>query len=156
MCNGDVIHTTSHTSKCYNRTVQSSSDSPSYLGLYIAAVGLALLGWGGLAYLIIYIIPTIGPRWLFFALWVVALTGTSVPFAHYLNRRFAGRPAPANVLLRQATWVGVFGATLAWLQLGRALNWANGLLLMAGLIAIEWFLELREKSKWSPTDDDRK
>jgi hypothetical protein len=47
-------------------------------------------------------------------------------------------------------WFGVFGATLAWLQLGRLVTVYAALILAGGLIAIEYFIRLREKSHWEP------
>jgi hypothetical protein len=88
---------------------------------------------------------------LFFFLGVLALTGTVLPIVAFLNRRFQSSPAPSSgVIIRQSIWVGVYGATIAWLQLGRALTPALGLLLALGLVVIEWLLRLREKSQWNP------
>jgi hypothetical protein len=134
--------------------VTNSSNHP--LSLTIASGFLAVTGWGGL-YLMIFelnVIPDVGPRWLFFVLWLMALTGTAIPFMRFLNRRFAGGVPPATVILRQALWVGFFGATCAWLQLGRTLNLATALLLGAGLGGVEWFLRMRERSRWSPDSGD--
>ncbi|MFQ5407023.1 MAG: hypothetical protein ACE5FI_01200, partial [Anaerolineales bacterium] len=104
--------------------------------------------------LVFNVIPTPGPIWVFFVLLLLALTGTAVPFMRYLNRRFGSEPVLAAVLLRRATWVGIFGATVTWLRIGRALNVATGLLLAFALIAIEWFIELRERSRVEPKDID--
>lgn len=128
----------------------NTSQNP--LPLTITSGFLTITGWGGL-YLMIFelnIIPDVGPRWLFFVLWLMALTGTSLPFVRFLNQRFTGDIPPATVLLRQALWVGFFGATCAWLQLGRTLSPATALLLAAGLGGVEWFLRMRERSRWSP------
>jgi hypothetical protein len=112
---------------------------------------LAILGWGGLFYLVNYTVPTVGPRWLFFFLGVLALTGTSLPFVAFLNRRFPSQPpAVPGVILRQAIWVGIYGPTLAWLQLGRVLTLALALLLALGLVLIEALLRMRERSQWKP------
>lgn len=122
------------------------------LSLFIASAVLAIAGWAGVVFLATQTIPMVGPRWLFFAAWLTALTGTAVPFVHYLNKRFTHTMPPDSVMIRQAIWVGIFGASCAWLQLGRALNWASALLLAAALIAIEGFLILRDRSK-RPFDD---
>ncbi len=129
-----------------------ASPPKTSLSLTLAAWFLALVGWAGVIYLTNFTIPTVGPRWLFFAVWFVALTGTAIPFARYLNLRFGKSLPPESVLLRQSLWFGLFGATCAWLQLGRALNWATGLLLAAALIAIEIFILLRARSRWRPDD----
>jgi hypothetical protein len=98
-----------------------------------------------------YTLPTVGPRWLFFFLSVLALTGTVLPVVAFLNRRFPSNPpaAPA-VILREAIWVGIYGPTLAWLQIGRVLTPALAVLLATGLILIELLLRLRERSQWKP------
>lgn len=95
--------------------------------------------------------PTVGPRWLFFFLWVLALTGTALPGVAFLNRRFPTvPPATSGIIIREAIWVGLYGATLAWLQLGRVLNLALAVLLASGFIAIEILVRLRERSQWEP------
>jgi drug/metabolite transporter (DMT)-like permease len=117
------------------------------ISLLVACIVLAAAGWAGVIYLTTNNLPTIGSLWMFFVAWLVALTGTAIPFTHYLNKRFS-KPMPQDsVIVRQAIWIGIFGATCAWLQLGRALNWASALLLAAALAAIEGFLILRERSK---------
>jgi hypothetical protein len=122
------------------------------LSLLITCVFLAACGWLGIIYLTNYTLPAVGPRWLFFVAWPVAVTGTVIPFAHYLNKRFASSAPSENVIVRQAIWAGIFGSACAWLQLGDALNWASALLLAAALAAIEGFLILRDRSK-RPFDD---
>jgi hypothetical protein len=95
--------------------------------------------------------PTLGPRWMFFFLSVLALTGTAMPLVAVLHRRFPGDPpAPPGVIVRQAIWFGIYLPTLAWLQLGRALSFSLAFLLALGLTLIEWLIRLRERSRWEP------
>jgi hypothetical protein len=116
-----------------------------------AALVLCILGWGGLAALVFYTLPTVGPRWLFFFLEVLALTGTAMPLVAFLNRRFTSLPTPTSgVVVRQSLWFGIYGATLAWLQIGRVLTPAIALLIAVGLVLIEFLLRLRERSQWKP------
>ena len=116
---------------------------------------LLILGWGGLAFLLIYTFPTVWPRWTFYFLWVVALTGTALPFAYVLNRLFPTHPpAESSVPIRQAIWVGIYGATLAWLQLGRLVSLWVILGLAGGLVAIEYFIRLRELARRRPVRQD--
>ncbi len=133
----------------------ASVAAEDYRGFAIAAWVLALGGWGGLVYLVLNTLPSAGPRWLFFVVVLMALTGTAAPFVRFLNRRFAQGPVPPSVLLRQSLWVAFFGATCAWLQIGRTLNLSTALLLAAGLAGIEWFLRMRERARWNPGTDDR-
>lgn len=142
----------------------TSSSQPGYLGLTLAAWILALAGWAGLVGLTLFMpltpagnpthpVPSAGARWLFFLLWLMALTGSALPFVRYLHRRFARAPVVSGVLLRQALWVGLFGATCAWLQIGRLLSPAIAALIAAGLGGVEWFLRMRERSHWAPESE---
>lgn len=112
---------------------------------------LTVLGYGGLLILIFYTVPTVGPRWAFFFLAFMAISGTALPFTAFLNRRFPSKPpATTGVVLRQAIWVGVYGATLAWLQIGRVLTAPLAILLFIGLGLVEFLLRLSERSQWKP------
>ena len=138
--------------------------APNYFGLTLASWVLIIAGWGGLAWLVTaplqstgdlyHPVPGLGPRWLFFVCWLMALTGTALPFVRYLHQRFAKLPAPASVLVREAAWVGLFGATCAWLQIGRILSVALAALVAAGLGGVEWFLRMRERARWTPDAPD--
>ena len=112
-----------------------------------------LMGWGGLALMIFVfnIPPIVWARWGFFSLWFVALTGTSLPITYFLNLRFPSNPpAEPNAIVRQALWVGVYGATLAWLQLGHLVTLWIWMGLAGGLIAVEYLIRLRERAHWHP------
>lgn len=129
----------------------NSQSSPPVRTFIPAAIILAILGWGGLYFLVNLTIPTVGPRWLFFFLSVLALTGTTLPVIAFLNQRFpTNPPVNAGVIIREAIWVGIYFPTLAWLQLGQVLTPALSLLLAVGLLAIEVLLRLRERSQWKP------
>ena len=119
----------------------------------LTGVILALFGWMGLTLLVHFTLPTLGPRWLFFFLLMLALSGSALPVVAFLNRRFPGPvPATGAVVVRQAVWVGIYGNVIAWLQLGRVLNPALAFFLAAGFVLIELLLRLREKSLWKPRD----
>ncbi len=112
-----------------------------------STLALLLIGWGGLALLLIYSVPFVWARWGFYVCGIMALTGTALPVVYFLHRRFPTTPqAEPGVIVRQAMWVGVYGATLAWLQLGRLVTLYVILGLAGGLIAIEYFIRLREKA----------
>lgn len=124
----------------------------TYLPLSIT---LTLLGWGGLFLVIRSTLPTLGPRWLFFFLGVLAVTGPALPIVFFLNKRFpSDPPVQGMVILRQALWVGVFGSTLAWLQLGRVLTPGLAAILAGVFVLIEFLLQLFERSRWNPKKDD--
>ncbi len=128
-----------------------ATPAPTIRSVLPASLMMALTGWLGIAALVFLTLPTIGPRWLFFFMLVLALTGSVLPLAAFLNLRFPTTPpAPAGVILREALWVGIYFATLAWLQIGRVLTGPLALVILVGLILMEWLLRLREKSQWTP------
>lgn len=115
------------------------------------SITLSAVGYGGLIILLLLTVPTVGPRWLFFFLVFIALTGTALPFTAFLNRRFPSTPpAISAVILRQSILVGIYGATLAWLQIGRVLTAALAVLLLIGLGLVEFLLRMSERSQWKP------
>ncbi len=125
--------------------------SPNYSGLMLAAVLLSATGCGGLALLLTGTRPTLGPRWLFFFLGTAGTTGIALPFLWLLNKRFhTSTPAMPLVLLRRGLFVGLYAAVCIWLEMNRMLNLSLALLLGLGLIGIEWFLHLVERSIWRP------
>ena len=119
-----------------------------------------ILGWGGLA-LMFFVLdtpPLVWARWSFFALWIIALTGAALPITYFFSLRFPSNPpAEPSAIVRQALWVGVYGATLAWLQLGHLVTLWVWMGLAGGLIAIEYLIRLRERARWRPpiTDDEQ-
>ena len=126
---------------------------PTFAFYLITALILALIGWGGLAAVIWFTLPTLGPRWLFFFLGVLALSGTMLPLVYFLNRRFPSNPpAEPGVILRQAIWVGVYGSVLAWLQLGRMLSPMVAGVIAIALLLTEVLLRMREKARWRPKE----
>lgn len=117
----------------------------------LSSLILMLVGWGGLYLLITQTLPYVWPRWAFFALALIAITGTTLPIVYFFHRRFPeATPAEPGVIIRQALWFGVYGATLAWLQLGRFVTIYVILGLAGGLVAIEYFTRLRERARWKP------
>ena len=123
-----------------------------------STLALIFIGVGGLAAIFYFSPPLVWARWGFYVLGIMALTGISLPIVYFLHLRFpSDPPAESNVLIRQALWVGVYGATLSWLQLGRLVSLYVILGLAGGLIAVEYFLRMREKANRRPpviTDDD--
>ncbi len=133
-------------------------EKPSFRPYIVPTAIMFVIGWGGLAALFWYTEPTVLPRVAFFALWTIALTATALPFAYFIITRFADPPIDPPVIIRQALWVGIFGATLAWLQLARLVTLYVILGLGGGLIALESILRLRERARWRVPDveDDDK
>jgi hypothetical protein len=124
---------------------------PTFRNYLLSVLALLLIGWGGIFALFYYSLPFVWSRWGFFALGIMALTGTALPTVYFFHRRFPTEPlAGPNVIVRQSLWVGVYGATLAWLQLGRLVTLYVILGLAGGLIAVEYFIRLREKANRTP------
>ena len=117
-------------------------------GLFATALLLISIGWTGLYLLLATTLPTVGPRWLFFFLLIIAVTGTALPFVWVLHKRFGA--APTSILLRQALWVALYVSLLVWLQVNRSLTLSLSLLLGVGFILLEWFLGLVERNVWRP------
>jgi len=122
-------------------------EKPTFRPYLFPTLVLLIGGWGGLALLLNYSLPTLWPRWGFFALTVLACTGAAIPVSFWLNSVFSASPlAEPRIVLRQSIWVGIYFALLAWLQIGRALTFTLGLWLALGLVAIEYLFILRETS----------
>jgi hypothetical protein len=126
----------------------ADSESSSYRSLMVAAALLAAAGWLGLLMLLSTTLPTVGPRWLFFFLFTLAVTGTALPFTWVLHRRFDSVPVPAAVLFRQSLLVGLLAGTCMWLQINRMLTLPLTLLLAVGLGGIEALVRAVERSTW--------
>lgn len=126
-------------------------DLPSIL---FSAVLIAFIGWVGLFFLLQNTQPFLGPRWIFFFLITMGVSGTALPIVYFLNVRFPHDP-PANtsVIIRQSAWFAIFVDLLAWLQLGRVLNSILVVVIAIGIIVIENLIRLVERSRWQPTSD---
>ena len=126
----------------------SDPGSSSYRSLMVAAAILACAGWLGLLLLLHTTLPTVGPRWLFFFLWTLAVTGTALPFVWVLHRRFDPSPVSGRVLLRQSLLVGLLAGTCMWLQINRTLTLPLVLLLAVGIGGVESLVRAVERSTW--------
>ncbi len=119
---------------------------------------LFFLGWIGLFLTVYFSLPFVWARWAFFVFAIMGLTGTALPIVYFLHQRFPDDPpAESNVIVRQSLWVGVYGATLAWLQLGDLVTLYVILGLAGAFVAAEYFMRIREKAnRRLPlfTDDD--
>lgn len=124
-----------------------------YGALVLSGLILSIFGWVGLFFIVVYTLPTLGPRWLFFFLLMTALSGTALPFVVIINLRFPSKPpADAGTFLRQAMWVGIYGDLLIWLQQGRVLTSNIALYILLGFVVLEIILRVREQARWRPED----
>lgn len=131
-------------------------EAPSFRLFLYPTLALMIGGWGGVVLLWFFTQPLVWPRWAFFVLLFMALTGTALPIVYFFHLRFpTDPPASSRVILRQAQWVGVYGLVLLWLRWGNLLSLWFTLGLAGGLIAIEWLIRLRERSLWKPPEDDQ-
>lgn len=129
----------------------NSHTSPPVKDFLFTAVFLALVGWVGLIAVVFQTLPTLGPRWLFFFLLVLAISGSTLPVTAFLNRRFPSLPPARRItVLREALLVGFFLSTLTWLQLFRVLTPALIIFLALGIGFVEWMIRLWEGSRWEP------
>jgi len=129
------------------------TESPSFRPFILPTLILIFGGWGGLAALVLYTEPLVWMRWALFALLFLALTGTSLPVIYFFHRRFPSNPpAGTHVIVRQAQWVAVYGLVLLWLRWGDLLTLWLTLGFAGGLLAIEWLIRLRERSRWNPPE----
>lgn len=127
---------------------------PSSFKDYLPAfLTLLISGAVGLFITVTLLLPTLGPRWLFFFFIVLLVSGLFLPFTYFLNLRFPSNP-PANksVVIRQSIWFGAYIATVAWLQLGRVLTLPLAVVLALAFILIELLLRLWERSRWKPQE----
>jgi hypothetical protein len=126
-------------------------DRPTFRTFLPSSITLLVLGLGLWALAFFGLKPTVWARWLFFFGWDLALTGLAMPAAWFLNLRFPSKPpAEPHVIVRQAIWVGVYTATLIWLQKDRLVSLGMAFGLALGLIAIEYLIRMRERSRWKP------
>jgi len=131
------------------------SKSTSFRSFILPTLLLIFGGWGGLAALVYFTEPLVWNRWALFALLFLALTGTAIPIVYFFHLRFpSDTPVGPRVIVRQAQWVGVYGLVLLWLRWGDLLTLWLTLGFAGGLLAIEWLIRLRERSRWTPPDSD--
>jgi hypothetical protein len=123
----------------------------SFKPFLASAISLFVIGWGTVAVAVFQFTPTVWARWLLFFGITLGLTGLAMPATWFLNLRFPSDPAADTyVIVRQAIWVGVYGAVLAWLQQVRLVTIWDSLGLAFGLVAIEYLVRMREKARWQP------
>jgi hypothetical protein len=131
----------------------STNRSAAQVSAVSAGVLLAVGSWSGLIWLLVNSLPTVPNRWVFYALVHIALTGTALPFVHLLHKRFSRDQAltmEPGVFVRQANWVGLFGAACVWLRIPRLLSLPMAIVFLIALLIVESLLRLRERMQWRP------
>ncbi|MDE2635116.1 MAG: hypothetical protein OXI30_02025 [Chloroflexota bacterium] len=117
-------------------------------GVLLAAIVMAIVGWGGLAHLVVNTRPRIGGEiWLFFIFLQIAVTGSAIPVMRLASLRLARAQAGApqtGVIVRRSVWIGIIAVTCAWLLIPRYLTLPILLILALLFLVIEIFLRNRE------------
>ncbi len=125
---------------------------PPFGKIFLTSLILAGLGGGGLLFIVIFMEPTLGPRWMFFFFLTLCSAGAALPLAYVVQRRLAKQIVPVSVLLREAILFSIFVDMIAWLQLGRIISNLIILILAAGFILLEIFLRTAEKAAFKPDE----
>lgn len=134
-----------------NETSAPVNQLPSFRNFFWASVLLSLFGWGGLAILFVITLPTLGPRWLFYFLFMCGVSGVALPVTYFINRRFMTRPpAEGGAIVRESIWVGFYACIMLWMQSGGILNPVMALALAIGFLTVEVLMRIRETSLWKP------
>lgn len=109
-------------------------------------LGMALLSWAGLGYVILTQSPSALTEALFFPLLFLAVASVTVPGLAWLRGRLGQEDEPA-VVLRQGVWFGLGASICAGLQLVRMLDAAIVMVLAAFFALLEIFL-LQRPERW--------
>ena len=127
---------------------------PPFGKIFLTSLVLTAIGGAGLAYIIFYLEPHLGPRWLLYFFLTLAGTGFALPFTYIFQRRVAKIPVSANVLIREAIFFAIFLDLILWMQIGRVVSNLVIFLLAVGLILLEFFLRVAEKATFNTMDSD--
>lgn len=126
-----------------------SSQLPSIKSYLPLIIILVFVGFGGLFILFNMTQPAIGPRWMFFFMVVLGVTGLALPAVVFLYHRFPSGHVPAQgVIVRQALWAGIFVALMVWLRLGQVFNLGVAVIVLVGITLLEIALRFGERSLW--------
>lgn len=133
--------------------LMDSTRSPSVISILPLALILAGPGWTALIYLLTTRAPTLGNRWLFYVLVILALSGTVMPGLVFVNKILQlKKPVSFETVIREAMMVGVYGAILLWLNKGQVLSTGLALVIALGMFTAELLIRLRKQSRWRPGD----
>jgi hypothetical protein len=123
--------------------------------IFFITVGLlfAVCGWSGSIYLVVTTLPYLGNRWLFFLFFMMAVSGSTLPFIGYLHMRFPSKPlVKMETVIREALILGFYADFLLWLQMGRVLTLPVSLFILVCLGVLELLIRIREGSRWTPQE----
>ncbi len=132
--------------------MQKSFLSP-FSKILLTAFILTFIGLTGLAVMVFFTEPTLGPRWLGYFFLTMLASGLILPFVYIFQRRIAKQPVSDGVLIREALWFSIYVDLIAWLQLGRVLNALIAIFLAGGFIVLEVLLRMSESALFKPDDN---
>jgi hypothetical protein len=117
---------------------------------YLPLIALLLfIGLGGLFLLFNLTQPTLWPRWLFFFMVVLGVTGLAIPAVVFLYHRFPSGHSPTQgVIIRQSLWAGIYVAFMIWLSLGQVFGLGVAIIVLVGITLLEIVLRFGERSFW--------
>jgi hypothetical protein len=120
--------------------------------ILITALVLVFVGLTGLAVIIFFTEPTLGPRWLAYFFLTLLACGLCLPFVHIFQRRIATQPVADGIIIREALWFSIYVDLIVWLQLGRVLNGLIAIFLAGGFIILEILLRMSETALFKPDE----
>lgn len=110
------------------------------------ALGMALLSWTGLGYVVLTQSPSSLTKALFFPLLFLAVVSVATFCLAWLRRQL-GKDDEPGVVLRQGIWAGLYVSLCAGLQLTRVLDPMVALVLAVFFVLLEVFL-LQRPERW--------
>lgn len=115
---------------------------------------VATMSWAALGYLVDRTEPTMGARLVFLGLLFVALTSLFLPLVAAIHALVARRldEQGLSIWLRQSLLAALFAVVCLWLQMLRALNPFN-VLLLAGVLILFEVMILDRGSKVPPVEE---
>lgn len=123
----------------------------SFLPITIFSIFLALISGASLGLVFLYTRPTLGPRWMFFFLFFIAVVGTLLPILILINRRIHKQGGGnINIALRQSLMLGFYCDLMIWLHMGRVFDLITAFFILSIIIAIEILIQVFEGSQWQP------
>lgn len=116
---------------------------------------LSLPSGYGLYRLVVFSLPYLKERWIFFFLLILFICGITLPIFAALNKYFftAKRIIPQTVV-RESLVTAILCEILLWFQIGRVLTSTIIFLCVGGFMLIEILLRTRDTVSFRPGFDD--
>lgn len=129
----------------------------SFIPITIFSILLAMISWISIGLVVIYFKPTLGPRWLFFFLFFIAVATSVLPVLILINRRISqSDEGLVTAAVRQSLMLGFFFDLIIWLQIGRVLDFITAFFILSIFIAIEILIQVFEGSQWRSVNVEEK